>query len=950
MNLLKYEQRRFAKGQLLTHEDLNALWLFLEPQDRLTRISLIGAGIFYGLNITIKGTDVDGRHSIVVSKGAGVSSEGHLFFLENDQTFYLNGLYNIATNPFKLARLNKYHASGDINAYEWTPANTQSAVVVPADMDEILKTHCFLLYYFENKTNGGSGNCFASFTQQGEINGYDLRLLAIPTTDLEKIWKNQPQATGNSGVPKEFPYVQRLKLWDLVNVPGTPNAPVPNVALGALREAYRTLCTNAVSPAANTDGAVTKLVRTVFDGTVADAFKKIIENFPVERLQYLHDYLKDIVAAYEEWVLANPNPERIIWCPNQTDFPVFLALGTDPGCRMKRYYPGIPGDGTVQHQDALKQRLEAMITLGNVQLNASLPEVKITASRHKHTPLREQAIPFYYRNDQLRPLWNPALTDAGRTDDIPSYYPQPSPTVPPFDQPLSYDLEKYDFFRIEGHIGRPLKEGLSHIEALRNTLNLPFKIIALRIDTAANIIVPQTGANVVEIKALLEQMQFRSFAKDHPGMEHMGGVPKGGTFIVVFQEVLKDFNQDRFNILISKSDPSDKFDILYLESVLQRTIVADFCLPYGCYEGPNMQYIFNETPTVSQSPIALFNEKARRYHARFPILRESAEKEAEVFASITLSNQSMNAEEYIWEAGGTPQTIQDKSDFSTPDQSLEHIKTLPLSLTAQKTGGKDANKYTQNINLCPEELSLFFLEGGVEREELIINDIEPVVIPIQVSPAGGVLIHPDLLDVDIIKLSPLPSKLSAYQLTINEKTLNGIYTLRYRFCEGVERQIRLIVNRGQFRPEDVIALEIPVIDDQSSILSENISQTVKDSPAFTKTSDFLKASFADTGTLTGNFEPVVRAIAGKLNNADKTVRKDYALLLVSAAKHFLNAATVLAKGQLPEDIKTALENLRPILDRAGMSGEALLRQWDVTQLKNSDNAAVINEITKLLTP
>lgn len=946
MNLLKYEQRRFAKGQLLTHEDLNALWLFLEPQDRLTRISLIGAGIFYGLNITIEGTDVDGRHSIVVSKGAGVSSEGHLFFLENDQTFYLNGLYNIATNPFKLARLNQT-VSGDINAYEWTPANTQSAVVVPADMDEILKTHCFLLYYFENKTNGGSGNCFASFTQQGEINGYDLRLLAIPTTDLEKIWKHQPQATGNSGVPKEFPYVQRLKLWDLVNVPGTPNAPAPNVALGALREAYRALCTNAVSPAANTDGAVTKLVRSVFGSTVADAFKKIIENFPAERLQYLHDYLKDIVAAYEEWVLANPNPERIIWCPNQADFPVFLALGTDPGCRMKRYYPGIPGDGTVQHQDALKQRLEAMITLGNVQLNASLPEVKITASRHKHTPLREQAIPFYYRNDQLRPLWNPALTDAGRTDDIPSYYPQPSPTVPPFDQPLSYDLEKYDFFRIEGHIGRPLKEGLSRIEALRNTLNLPFKIIALRIDTAANIIVPQTGANVVEIKALLEQMQFRSFAKDHPGMEHMGGVPKGGTFIVVFQEVLKDFNQDRFNILISKSDPSDKFDILYLESVLQRTIVADFCLPYGCYEGPNMQYIFNETPTVSQSPIALFTEKTRAYRTDKPILIESQENTAEVFVNITLNNQSLNAQTYIWGILGTNQTITSLSDFPVPEQSLEQIQMLSVSLTAQKTGAQDV-KYTQNINLCPEELSMFFLGDGVEREELIIGnnpDIEfPITIPIQVSPAGGVLIYPDTEVMTVV------FEAQAYRLIVDDKIDNGVYTFRYRFCEGVERQIRLIVNRAQARPEDVIALEIPVIDDQSAILSENISQAVKGSPAFTKTSDFLKASFADMGALTDGFEPVVRAIAGKLGNANKTERKDYASLLVNAAKHFLNTAAVLSKDQLPEAVKTALVDLLPILERAGMSGEVLLQQWDVSQLKNSDNSAVIAEITKLLTP
>lgn len=48
---------------------------------------------------------------------------------------------------------------------------------------------------------------------------------------------------------------------------------------------------------------------------------------------------------------------------------------------------------------------------------------------------------------------------------------------------------------------------------------------------------------------------FKNFAQKHPGMEHLGGVPKGGTFIVVYEDI----------------QPASK-----------KKILADFTLPYLC--------------------------------------------------------------------------------------------------------------------------------------------------------------------------------------------------------------------------------------------------------------------------------------------------------------------------------------------------------------------------------
>lgn len=56
--------------------------------------------------------------------------------------------------------------------------------------------------------------------------------------------------------------------------------------------------------------------------------------------------------------------------------------------------------------------------------------------------------------------------------------------------------------------------------------------------------------------------RFSCFAHAHPGLEHLGGVPKGGTLVLVYKE---------------ESDQGDFTNLAF-----RRRVVADFCLPYLC--------------------------------------------------------------------------------------------------------------------------------------------------------------------------------------------------------------------------------------------------------------------------------------------------------------------------------------------------------------------------------
>lgn len=77
---------------------------------------------------------------------------------------------------------------------------------------------------------------------------------------------------------------------------------------------------------------------------------------------------------------------------------------------------------------------------------------------------------------------------------------------------------------------------------------------------------------------------FHNFAKDHPGMEHMNGVPKGGTLILV-----ESFDYSGSTSAIPGSfpigvdDSGSQIQFFDPEAVtISREIVADFCLPYAC--------------------------------------------------------------------------------------------------------------------------------------------------------------------------------------------------------------------------------------------------------------------------------------------------------------------------------------------------------------------------------
>ena len=80
----------FESGFPLTVDDLNNMFNYADEEVRQTRISLLGAGIFYGLDVTVDVTkDAKGVEStkLTISAGAGVTSQGYLFGIKEAISF-----------------------------------------------------------------------------------------------------------------------------------------------------------------------------------------------------------------------------------------------------------------------------------------------------------------------------------------------------------------------------------------------------------------------------------------------------------------------------------------------------------------------------------------------------------------------------------------------------------------------------------------------------------------------------------------------------------------------------------------------------------------------------------------------------------------------------------------------------------------------------------------------
>ena len=503
----------FEANQVLTNSHLNQVFDYLDEQERLTRANLIGIGIVCGLEFRTETNN--GVTTIHVTRGTGVGSAGYL--LNEPENIALVS-YREYTLPNEIAYPRfKFDDGGIMKQYpmwELFPAgepNTQ-----PLDSPQGFLNDKVLVLFLELRMEG-LRNCSPNdCNDKGEEVTSTLRHLLIRIPDMEKIIAAGNQLQGNLTLSDlEMSLLNRLNLPDIRlprwDVPNTSPITSPEV----LRGFHAVFTSDKIAD--KTGKAISEAYLAFRPLLISDypdnpftgfgARFGFLDNSPVpvsdlKFIQYYYGFFEDLLNAYDEFRWKGIRL-MCACCPPEDLFPRHLMLGVinpasvnNPGIFRNRFMPSPAISNCEDQIKELRQLFNRLVEMilkftntpplaqGN-ENKRIFEQIRITPDKLADVSLSEKAIPYYYLQSgptQLYHLWNYGKTRLGRANQNLGYRSDEYvPVAPDFvTKPLRYDLEPYNFLRIEGHLGLNYQAVLSRLLSLKRQYRLPIDVIALR--------------------------------------------------------------------------------------------------------------------------------------------------------------------------------------------------------------------------------------------------------------------------------------------------------------------------------------------------------------------------------------------------------------------------------------------------------------------------------------
>lgn len=492
----------FEADQVLSNGHLNNLLNYLEQQERLTRIKTIGNGIVCGLEINSSDTALN------ISKGCGLTSQGYLVQLcETNYTDFIAYTPPVLPNDLYFLTQCGEENRNDIPYYS---GNDIFELISDSDIENeakrpltSLNLRDFVVVLFLEAEQVNLKNCDTQdCNDKGSRMDFILRVLLVK----KEHFNFGPTFSFNSVFLKRFNVpVSEIKTTE--DILQGFLAITDDTTLTRLSEnLFRTWEKFAISLGLPEENPLVGL-------NLIDVKKRLSGNTGQRIfLQYFYDFVDDLLKAYAEfWTKARETFGKC--CPDEMDFPLHLTLGlasedTVLGKRNigRQYFessPIVSGQAkTIDEAAILLERLVAMIKgFNGEKLKANEPIV-ITPSTLGYELISSRAIPYYYDWQAVSPVWYFSRSYHGDSYHNLGYRASEQTDAPDaVKNPLLYDIERFNAFRIEGHIGKDYRTAITDIIKQKQRFNLPFDVLALN---AADLSAVLTGK---EIRCHVEDLE-----------------------------------------------------------------------------------------------------------------------------------------------------------------------------------------------------------------------------------------------------------------------------------------------------------------------------------------------------------------------------------------------------------------------------------------------------------
>jgi hypothetical protein len=465
LDAISNHYRVFEEDQILTHDQLNDLAGYLDDQDRLTRVSLMGVGIVCGLRVALDGG------SVTVTRGVGVTTDGDLIRLPAGLSFSHFKAYDKSAPAYP-----PFYPGQDVTRE--LPAifelvNDSSATPLSQFAGNLDERFALLLVesYVEDEDLCSGTDC----DNLGGKAIQNLKVLLIDNAGLATLRANLP---GLESAGLSLPAVDAERLL----IPAGTNSP------GALAGLFRAAAARIHDPLVNAiEGGKSVLAElTGSDPAQWTARLVTIRNgFNGESfgLQHYYDFLKEAVETYSACRELLLFGEASVCCPDLRAFPKHLLLGgldgsEDAAHRTVFHRSPILGRSAAEQDHArfLAAKLKALIDLFRAPVRTSV--IRVTPSLCEDRSLEERAIPYYY-DPAIHRSWSHVLETRGLSAHNYSYNAALFSAQGAAANPLAFQIGRFDFFRIEGHLGQNVSQVVTFLETEIRQKNLPFQVRAV---------------------------------------------------------------------------------------------------------------------------------------------------------------------------------------------------------------------------------------------------------------------------------------------------------------------------------------------------------------------------------------------------------------------------------------------------------------------------------------
>lgn len=489
----------FEKDQVLTHDQLNTVSDYADDQIRLTRVKLIGVGIADGLRIG----RTDG--ALTLTPGVGVTTDGDLVHVDQTRRYDRFKTYDRQGPAYAPFERIVGEATERIRAFELVPVDGEDPRAAPlgefpGGTDALLRTTAVL--YVESCLLDGDLCSGTSCDNMGQQVRHEQKLLLVDRDDADGL-----RAT--------------------ISVPAASYAGFPELAVGrivprpewtqlqSLVDAFR-----AVTRTAHNDllAALDRLEQTglpvpdTFGASPIAGWRETLLRLHREQeaeplgIQYYYDLLRDLA---ETWNAAR---EALFddreWLHDDIEqFPKHLVLGdlADPSRHRVDWYPS-PAlrvhTSTRLHHRALMQRFDRLLAAFDAGLARDKP-VKVTPSALGERPAEERAIPAYYRTDAaFATAWSHHHARRRSHDRVLGYHAANYSQRPEVLEPLGSKAGGSTFFRVEGHLGKPVEAAVRELNAQIRRWSLPFAVEAVLLGSEGGRIVVKPPIRFTDLDRL----------------------------------------------------------------------------------------------------------------------------------------------------------------------------------------------------------------------------------------------------------------------------------------------------------------------------------------------------------------------------------------------------------------------------------------------------------------